>query len=283
MKWAEVGVETTIRAQHLAKFLNAHGCANELELVPAPTENLETFLRDMKPKFDQIRFSSAFGTRVMGVLTGKPFQERVMNACDALFKEDGDWWPRSFLFEALGQIFVESAVQIDLETSALIIGTGSAARVSTAALFHAGFRKFLITGMQTKDLEGFVTNMSRHLLGVQIEITPPEKLVLLAGKNSVVVNATPVRDDNSILTELLYFNFIRQDGLVWDFSLTPLNHPFVDEALALGLNVYRGINMASRVDQLWALKIFGKTFDRQVYEESLLKELTASEAPAVPG
>ena len=279
MKWAEVGVDTAVRAQHLSRFLKEQGISNELETVPAPTEDLLDALKGFKQKYDQIRFSSSFGTRVMGVLEGKPIQERVMNACDALVKEDGEWWPRSFLFEALGHIFVDSGLQIDLETSALIIGTGSAARVSTAALFQAGFRKFLITGMQVQEMESFAQFMKRHLLGVEFEITPPEKLVLLAGKNSVVVNATPVREDNTILSELLYFNFIRQDGLVWDFSLTPFNHPFVDEAHDLGLNVYRGIHMAARVDELWAQKVFGRGFDRSKYEESLIAELSRPVEP----
>jgi shikimate 5-dehydrogenase len=177
------------------------------------------------------------------------------------------------LYEALTQLLLQAPFTIQFQDSVLIVGTGAVARVAVSVLFKTGFRHFLVAAISENEAQDFIIEMSRTLLGVKFTTVPFQQLVHLTSGCSLVVNASPVQDSNFILPELLYFNFLRQEGWVWDFNLEPVRHPFIEEAVELGLRVLRGYEIAASVDGIWVELVFGRSFDCQTYQDRLLKAL----------
>jgi shikimate 5-dehydrogenase len=272
MKWAEITTDSR-RAQCLSEYLGKQGFQNSLTCVE-PGQDPAVLLQNLQKEQEQIRFAPSFGASIIQGLPHQPILENQIRMCDTLVFDHGKWWPRSFLSGALEQALGDHKKDLKMDSDALILGTGAVARCTSAALFKAGLRRFLVTGPEEEAGQSFCKTMSRHLLGAQFYWTPRRQIVSLPGECGVVVNATPVRDDNEILKDLLYFNFIRTDGIVWDFSLQPLSHPFIEEASALQITVVRGFQMAARVDQSWAAQVLKVEFDRLEYEKLLFSKLS---------
>jgi shikimate 5-dehydrogenase len=274
MKWTEI-TDDPRRAQCLSSQLTNQGVSNEL-VCTAATGSAEELITHLQAEFGQIRFSPKFGAGIVALSPHLPILENQIQSCDALVFNHGKWWPRSFLSLALEQVFSESKKDLKLESNALILGTGAVARCASAALFKSGLRRFLVTAPDEGEGLAFCQTMSRHLLGVQFEWIPRKQIVSIPSQSSVVVNGTPVHAENEMLKELLYFNFIRPDGIVWDFSLNPLSHPFVEEAQALGVEVVRGYQIAARADALWASQVMGVRLDLGDYEKRLFEALSSN-------
>jgi shikimate 5-dehydrogenase len=174
-----------------------------------------------------------------------------LGVVDGMVKTEHGWWPLCALYESFGQLLIELGQNLDMRGSAFVAGAGSAARIAIAAFFKAGFNRFLITGFDPDESEKMLKDMRKRFFGMEIGFVPMDKIVLLPGECSVAINCTPSVEENALLRELSYLNFLKRPGLLLDLSMGKPNI-LMQEAEDVGVKVVTGFELAARSDVLWA-------------------------------
>jgi shikimate dehydrogenase len=120
--------------------------------------------------------------------------------------------------------------------SALVLGSGGAARAVVKALMDLGAGSIAIAARREEkasELVGSVTKGSASLVGW-------DKAADLAGRSDVVVNATPVgRDGDDPITDAVF----RSGQLVVDLLYDPPSTPLVERARLGGADAWGGVGM----------------------------------------
>ncbi len=182
----------------------------------------------------------------------------------------------------LKKMILDVGSGLDLKGSILIVGAGAGARVAAAAFINVGYKKVNITNKFSEQAEDLIEDLERKYFDIEFEFIPEEKLVLLPGTNSVLVNTTPLLPSNDLLNELYYFNFLKSPGIVFDFTTVPIDTPLVLEAEALGIKVVRGFEVSSWGDMSWVEWAFAKKLDREAYCERLKEKMKTVEFDLTP-
>ena len=85
----------------------------------------------------------------------------------------------------------------------------------------------------------------------------------------MIVNCTPSVEENSLLAELSYLNFLKRPGFLFDLSRGNKPSLLVHEATDAGVRNVSGIEIAARTDVLWAKWGFQTDIDLAVYRDKL--------------
>ena len=280
MKWVEIAYPCfRERSLALNDFLKAKGIEAEVEFIDCDPKQFPEILADAKKKYDQIRVDSPFGEMIVSLQHTQSLVARQLKAADSLVHENADWWVRSSLYLAIGQMLTERHISIDINNSVLVVGAGAAARTVVAALFRAGFKNFLITNKFDEQGHVFISDLKKHFFGVSFEYVPMERLVLLPGTNVLIVNTTPFVESNDLLKELYYFNFLKRNGMVWDLTLFPTDTQLLQEARNIGIETVHGYEIAALSDCIWAEWVTGQKISRAEYQESLKVRLESLPKP----
>ncbi len=110
---------------------------------------------------------------------------------------------------------------------------------------------------------------------------PTDKIVLLPGESSILVNCAPVVEENALLVELSYMNFLKRPGFLFDVSRTSKPSVLVAEAMDAGVNVISGINIAANSDVFWAKWAFGVDLDLNSYRKDFESSLLSISRPSL--
>ncbi|MEZ4871496.1 MAG: hypothetical protein R2827_04455 [Bdellovibrionales bacterium] len=128
--------------------------------------------------------------------------------------------------------------------------------------------------------EQFVADSARFLFDVQLSYIPQERLVTLPGVHGVVVNTMSMSENNNLLEDLCYFNFLEMNGLVIDTNLHPLQSLLLQEAESVGAWTIPGHEIVSATDAQWSGLISGKSYSPEEYDKFLLEKLQSSSETA---
>ena len=255
-KWAEIAhTSSPIRFKLLSEYLNEKGFTNELTQLEVNPANFEEELKIAQEKYDALRFGSPFGIQCLDYYHYQPANVSYLRAADSVIKENGRWELAASTLTGFEKHIRDNGTAIDLDYSVLIVGSGSASRFAIHALLKIGVKHVKISNQFSEQAKELITELEKKYFGVEFEYIPDDQLVLLPGTNSVLVNTTPLVDSNHILKELYYFNFLRPDGLVIDFTFLPLNTPLVEGAEQIGINAIRGYEVCAWGDLEWAKNI----------------------------
>ncbi|NJL26253.1 MAG: hypothetical protein HC902_14615 [Calothrix sp. SM1_5_4] len=80
-----------------------------------------------------------------------------------------------------------------------------------------------------------------------------------------MVNCTPSVEENALLVELSYLNFLKRPGYLFDLSRSAKPSVLVQEAQDAGVTVVGGVEIAARADVIWAKWAFGAELDLAEY------------------
>lgn len=270
-RWVEIGLENaTARYEFLQKFLAEQGFANSVEFIKVTPETAIDVIKESLKKFDGIRLGRGCGEVVFQIFTHLPFLVDRIRAADSLVKMKDRWWPEANAVEGFRHILVRNGKILDLGGSALVVGSGAAAKVALTSLFMAGFRNFGVSSLDVKKVESMVMDLRKSHLGAQIEVIPKESLILLPGTYNAMVNTTPMNQDNPMMVELNYFNFFKSGGFAADFSILPVETFFLKGAAEIGATCIYGYQVSAQTDMIWAGKIMGRSPGNSLlYEEKL--------------
>lgn len=244
------------RWQLLSRYISELGVQNEFETFATPDEGLDDLSK--LDHFHYVRISSRFGPQVLKLVPVQSSWITTLGVIDGMMKrEDGKWWPMCALFEAFGAIIFELGQDLDMRGNVLVAGAGGTARIAIAALFKSGFRNFLMTNFKESEAQITIDEVRSKFFGLTLQWVAQEKIVLLPGESTVIVNCTPSVEENPLLVELSYMNFLKRPGFLFDVSRSKKPSLLVQEARDVGVRVISGVELAARSDQLWAKWAFG--------------------------
>ncbi len=238
------------RWENLSRWIADKGAPNAY--VPW-TGSLDPFT-DLKPleNFHHVRMHSRIGTDILKRVKVQSSWTTLLGVIDGMVKSQGQWWPLCAMYESYGQMLIELGAQLDKHGNVLIAGAGGAARIAIAAFFKAGFRNFIVTNFQEEEAASMIKEVRGKFFGLDIQWIPMERIVLLPGESSVLVNCTPSVEENALLIELSYLNFLKRPGFLFDLSRSQKPSVLVQEALDADVTVLSGTQIAARSDVHWA-------------------------------
>ncbi len=271
-KWTSISpTNEELRWQSLSKVLNDRGAVNQYVEWKGPTKDFEDI--STLDEFDHVRLSSSIGPQVLKRLKVQSSWATLIGVIDGMVKTEHGWWPLCALYESFGQILIRVGQELDMRGSVLVAGAGGIARTTISAFFKAGFKDFLVTNFKEDEADRLIKDVRSKLFGLRIQWVPMEKIVLLPGDSTALVNCTPSIEENELLRELSYLNFLKRPGFLFDSNRYPKSSILVQEAYDSGVNVIDGIEIASRADVLWAKWAFGVDLAlddyRKVFQETL--------------
>lgn len=179
-----------------------------------------------------------------------PTQVRSVEILDSLFADHGGWYPRLLIHEALRRVFVAEARDLDIRAPAFIIGAGPLCRVAAAVLAEMGIAEIYLVG-ELADLEGEKKILSRSQLGIVFHVLALEELTMQATSAGIVVNTTDLSDQKVLLTDLSYFNFMKQAGFALDLSMVTEPNTLLDEAQRADLRILPYVLVMKSLIRLW--------------------------------
>ena len=199
-----------------------------------------------------------------------------IKAADAIVSIDGQWWLKSNAVEGFSRVLAKVGERLDLDSDVLVVGAGAAARVAITGLFLHGFKNFSVSTLDLNQGQLLVNELKRSHLGAVFRVVPKEGLILLPGIHGVLVNTTPMGEDNPMLVELNYFNFFKVGGVAIDFSILPVETPLLGGAKDVGASCVYGYQISAHTDMIWCEQIAGRTFSNsETYENKLGEHLRA--------
>lgn len=261
----------------LSEYLKKNGIENEVHFEVCSTVDLESKLLECQDKYDQLRIHPDYGHIVVQQSERTPAEIISVGAADGFQKQDGGWWLRSSLFKAFHHIVSDKGENIDAESSALIVGTGSRARVMISGVIKLGFNKVNISSIFDEQGMELVEELKKKYFGVDFNFVPQSRLVTLPGIHGIMVNTTPFNQNNELIAELNYYNFLQQEGFVIDCNMFPVRSELTKEAENIGAYVIQGYELLATADVLWANEIFGVQLNEGQYVSEFLQKFETQE------
>lgn len=179
-----------------------------------------------------------------------PTQVRLLRCFDSFFLENGKLYPRVVTAQALHNVLIEQAKDLDTRTPAFVIGEGEFARVATSVLAEMGITEIFLVGRQPA-LAQHEAELKKSFFGIRFNVLPLEELTMQSVSAGIIINTVDLKEHKDLLTDLSYFNFMKNDGYVMDFNLHIENHQLLEEAERADLRVLAPSQVYSALTLLW--------------------------------
>lgn len=252
LRWAEIAIRCDReRYTGLSELLREKGIENEVEFIETTPDDFAAVCEDAKTRFDQIRVGGALAEPAATLTDRLPSALLTLRSADALVYLDGEWWPRNFLIEGLQRSIASDLAHLDFLGGVFILGATAEARAVVAALSRVGFTRFNISESDATRGQEFVEQMRKTYFQTQCQFVPRHMITQLPGVHSVGVSTIREVEDDGLLTELSYFNFLRSGGIWLDLPFVPLSSSLENEARNVGALVEPSYRVWARADQFW--------------------------------
>lgn len=267
-KWTALSsVNEDTRWQALSQALQEKGIENTYIPWSAPLENVENLAH--LADYDHVRISSRIAPQILKHIKVQSSWTTMLGVVDGMNNTALGWWPLCALYESFGQLLIELGQDLDKRGNVLIAGAGGAARIAIAAFFKSGFQNFLVTNFEAEEAQQLIREVKSRFFGLTIQWVPMERIVLLPGESSVLCNCTPSVEENALLVELSYLNFLKRPGFLFDLSRNANLSVLMQEAQDAGVKAVSGVELAARTDVLWAKWGFQTDLDLDSYRARL--------------
>jgi hypothetical protein len=280
MKWACCGV-SEIEKMRMEQLQSVLGSGHELVFIEykegADWDKEFAAIPDLK----HVRWGESVQVVVSKSWKIQSTWTALLGLSDGTILRDGRWWPLCASYEVICQRITSIGEGLDMHASAFISGSGAMARAAIAALFRSGFRKFRILATDDKEAEVLLHDISVKFFGADVEVVPPEKIVLLAGVSSLFFNTLTEAQAPDLVTEISYLNFMKRPGALMDSTVNDKQSLLLKEARESAIPTLDGWHLAARIDALWVEWAFGIKIDIAAYE-NLLRESHSKISTASP-
>lgn len=257
------------------EFLKQNNHPSELNLIQLENEGeLKKSVEDCKPSTESMRFASDLYEVAAQLYETNPVQTLTLKVGDGLKLSNQSWWLRCYTFQALNHLISKYGTEINLEGEVLIIGSGGFARLCASAFIRIGFKNINISSLDLAQTQSLAKDLEKSYFGVRAKAIPSDQLILLPGTHTVLINTlkdTP--EAQNLLTELYYFNFLKQGGMVWDLNFLAINSELTKEAQDVGAFTLNGVELTALTDVLWLKDNFSTDIDLKKYSEFLISKI----------
>ncbi len=181
-------------------------------------------------------------------MTTLPTETRLLGCADCLFFEDGGWWPRLNLKDAMRELIIKKARNLDINESAFIIGEGPLLRLLASLVISFGFSKVFLVGLSLVDLHEQRDRLKKTFVGIDWRPLEASQLTMQTVGAAILINSMPLEANPALLNDLAYFNFMKNQGLVVDLNVFPLESALIEEAHRANLRVLTGFQVRAQQD-----------------------------------
>ena len=263
------------RFDFLSEWLQENGVDFEFDYIQS--QDLESDIQEAKKEFDSIRFGPSCIDEAARLQSRLPASAQIIMSIEALMRERKQWWPRSFCGDAIRQVFVERVQSLDTLRSAVIVGSGGLARIAAQFAVTSGYKKILFSGIESDKGTALVSDLSRVFFDCHLEWMGDRVLGLSPGSTSLLINTEPIVSDSDLFSDLCYFNFLHNKGVVCELLASNFNAQLVREARNVNIQCVTGELIASREDSLWIKKaVPSHMFKEKEYTEAWIEFLQNS-------
>lgn len=244
-------------------------------------ESHPEFSEDILKGASAVKVEPSLSPQILPRLKVVPSQVRELAVLDSFFQENGTWYPRLLLYEALRLMLVAEAPDLDIRMPAFIVGDNEESRVVVSVLADMGVAKFYLVG-DPERLNLEKEFLLRSQLGIRVQILRPEDLTMQALSAGITANTMDLSSQKSLMMDLSYFNFMKQKGYVLDLNSSVTHNVLLDEAERAGLKALAPVLVAQVFTRLWLNRLdeeFSDELSDQEIQDSwtlFLKEISSS-------
>lgn len=213
-------------------------------------ETVSEFSADVFKGATAVQVAPSLSAEILPQMKVLPTQVRAVHVLDSFFSEDGSWYPRVLLHEALRMVLVAEARDLDIRAPAFVIGHSEEARVVASVLALMGISDVYLVG-EAEGLEEHQQSLMKSHLGIRFHILPIDELTMQAVSAGIVVNTVDLSGQQALLTDLSYFNYMKGTGYALDLNLVPLQNLLLEEAEKAELRVLHPALVAEALTRLW--------------------------------
>jgi shikimate 5-dehydrogenase len=279
----ELAEELSPSCRHLNGYFKNRQWDVVCEALPGRSaEDLLTWLPFVQENAVALRFQPEGSDTVVKQFPQLPTNVRWLETADTLLLEDGAWWPRLLSYDAFRKLLISRFPALNVGLHCYVIGATQIGRVGVASMASLGFSHLSVVDEDELKLHREVAFLKRYLLGIQIESVPASTLTVQTKAGALMLNTLHLPEENPVLKDLSYFNFMNQGGVVVDISECCHDNALLQEAQRADLSVLTGLEVQSQIDVDLLTKLFpDKYVTYEDYFESFEAFMAAPPAPAV--
>lgn len=179
------------------------------------------------------------------------------SAADSFLLQEGRWLPRIFMRQALKTLIVQKASDLSSQGVAYVTGCGSWASFAAVMAIQMGFRRICLVCSDEKRRDAVIEKLKRHYFQVDFIGIVDNELTLQPNNGTLLLNTQPHAENEMLLEDLTYLNFLRAEGLVVDFDLVSSEQNLLREAIHIGERVIHPIELFGMRDGFLLSFLFG--------------------------
>lgn len=215
--------------------------------------------------YDLIRFDRHWSGEAFQLVMATPPLITTLQTVDLLYRKKGTLWPHLNFKDAIHSTILQNHPYLNTKGSGLIIGNSTEAIQVAHVLVELGLKH--ITFVVDTEAMGtpFLELMRGSLFQINFEVITREKIILLPGIYSVMVCCEDLRNNATLVTSILYFNYLERGGLILN-CVYPLDGvPLTEEALAIGA-ICVDVGMVQIHEAVMAVQKIGKTSVQRLFQ-----------------
>ncbi|MCB0348598.1 MAG: hypothetical protein KDD37_07160 [Bdellovibrionales bacterium] len=277
LKWVEIA-ETSQKARYdfLSSYLKASGVENSWEHLPATSDDVISVIEKAMTSVDQILIEEKFGNLMREKLVDLSTKHYFSPTSDSIFKQNGKWFPKSFLEESFIETLNKNVDAFDIQAGALIVGCGTLARIAINGFLKVGYKKISVCDKDQKSVEEFFSDFTKRNFNLDLKFVSQDELAYLPGTSSLLVNTVSSGPENDLMNDLFYFNYLNKSAVVVDLNLYPVESPLLQQAKDLGIQLVDGYKFYALQDFYWMQAISNKKLNWEGYLDSWLSAVKSN-------
>ena len=273
--WFELNPHPWVKRLNLIQStLIKHGIKNSYKTGHFEVSEVQEMIEKIKKRFQSIRISGPISSYLPSQLTELTHEVQIIGSVDVMHKDHlNRWWARNLLTESIMRLIAVLSINPQRSADALVIGSDSLARSVIVGLTRIGLNKIYVLDQNIENVEKLNASYNKFFLGSKIMFTSVEQLAHMHGTCGIAVNTI---DDESLLTNVYYLNFLQKDGVVIDLSSFNKNQQeqktsqrLLEEVHKFGARAVGGIYLDSFFDVIWFENIFNIKLNPIEYHKNL--------------
>lgn len=230
--------------EHLKILMNEQGVELHIEMASAGQTwaELQRRLKGFRAVLIDVNQSPEL-VRQIPIL---PTEVRSLYCADGIFLEDGQWWPRLDLKDAIHELIVKKGKNLDIKETAFIIGEGVFLRLLGALAASFGFARVTMVGLSEEDVQQQIRFLQQAFVGIDWRMMEASQLTMQTSTATLLMNALSIKSHEHIVNDLAYFNFMKPQGLFVDLNMWPFENLLLEEAGRASLRSISGIEVRTQ-------------------------------------
>lgn len=156
-----------------------------------------------------------------------------LQVVDYFYLKNKEYWPKLLLREGLHAAILKKHPNLSTQEGGLIVGTGRDAKLAASVLIELGFDRITFVDNDEHVAKDFLTDLKKNYFQIKFDLITTDKVILLPGVYSVIVNTWDIGKESELLTDLLYFNYLKEPGLVINLKRPLGSDALIEEAKAI--------------------------------------------------